>query len=105
MRKDLDFGPLCDVAQMLYGSALVCERYAGISEFLMQSDSQKRHSGIPDIGADDRLLPVTRSIINGAGAMLVVCGRVDATSVHAAVTLYMCKNAVHDRLMLRSNAQ
>lgn len=69
MRKDLDFSPLCDVAQMLYGSALVSERYAGISDFLLRNDAGKRLAGIADISGDDRLLPVTRSIINGAGTL------------------------------------
>ena len=68
VRKELDFTPLCDVAQMLYGSALVSERYAGISEFLSQGDAGKQGTGLPDIAEDERLLPVTRSIINGAGA-------------------------------------
>lgn len=74
---------------MLYGSALVSERYSGISDFLMAHASPELCSGIADIGTDERLLPVTRSIINGAGAMLllVVCGRVDATSIEATVIL------------------
>lgn len=68
VRKELDFTPLCDVAQMLYGSALVSERYAGISEFLLQGDAGKQGTGVPGIAEDERLLPVTRSIINAAGA-------------------------------------
>ena len=70
MRKELDFEPLCDVAQMLYGSALVSERYAGIVDFLMDNEGGKRKVGVADIGSDERLLPITRTIINGAGMLL-----------------------------------
>ena len=30
----VDFGPFCRVAEMLYNSAFLAERYAGIQEFL-----------------------------------------------------------------------
>lgn len=70
-RVELDFKPLCDLALMLYGSALVSERYAGISEFLAGTDSSKGSkrcaNGLVDIEEDSRLLPVTRRIVNGAG--------------------------------------
>lgn len=68
---DLDFQPLCKLALMLYGSALVSERYAGISSFLEGGATAgvRHRSGLKDIGEDERLLPVTRKIINGAGTL------------------------------------
>lgn len=69
----LDFAPLCDTARMLYGSSFVAERAAGIADFLLQlKDGSSREAGgdarwLVDVATDERLLPVTRSIIGGAG--------------------------------------
>jgi hypothetical protein len=77
-RVALDFKPLCDVALLLYGSALVSERYAGVSRFL-EGDSiagaVRHRNGLKDITEDERVLPVTRKILNGAGVVYVPCSR------------------------------
>lgn len=67
---EVDFGPLCDLALMLYGTALVSERYAGVAAFLEAGGDtgvKRSSNGLRDIGDDERLLPVTRKILNGAG--------------------------------------
>lgn len=68
----VDFKPLCDLALMLYGSALVSERYSGISSFLEGNSGSvtgvtRCGNGMKDIGEDERVLPVTRKILNDAG--------------------------------------
>lgn len=53
---EIDYTPFRDAARMLYGGALVAERYAAIHEFFD--------------GHSDKLLPVTRQVIgNGKGIL------------------------------------
>ncbi|GLC42946.1 hypothetical protein PLESTB_000289000 [Pleodorina starrii] len=70
---DFDFGPLMAVAAMLYGTSFVAERFSGIRAFLekgmpaaaaTEKGSLERQSAVV---SDERLLPVTRHIIAGAG--------------------------------------
>ena len=71
---EVDFRPLCDLALMLYGSALVSERYAGVADFLERGGDagvKRCSNGLKDIGEDERVLPVTRKILNGAGIMAI----------------------------------
>jgi hypothetical protein len=72
VQTGLDFRPLCDLALMLYGSALIAERYSGIHAFLQEevgaTTPKRTANGFVDVSGDTRLLPVTRNIINGAGA-------------------------------------
>lgn len=75
-RVSVDFAPFAEVAAALYGGAFVAERYAGIRAFL---DAKGGTAAAAAAGGasvldsqlavvnDERLLPVTRKIIAGAG--------------------------------------
>jgi len=69
---DLDFAPLCNVAKMLYETSFVAERYAGIRAFL-ESGQTATGPSLKDASSDDRLLPVTRAILAGAGGLQARC--------------------------------
>ena len=70
---NIDFTPFAAVAALLYQSSFVAERYSGLRTFL-DGGSEGRAAG-PEAALqqqrsllnDDRLLPVTRTIIAGAG--------------------------------------
>jgi allophanate hydrolase len=83
----IDFAPFAEIAAMLYQSSFVAERYSGLRAFLdagpgggAAAGSAKRaraeDGGGPGgelerqraLNGDERLLPVTRAIISGAGA-------------------------------------
>ncbi len=63
------------VAAMLYGTSFVAERYSGIRTFLEAGEPYKAAvaGGVAGgeaqaaVVLDERLLPVTRAIISGAG--------------------------------------
>lgn len=74
---NIDFSPFAQTAALLYQSSFVAERYSGIRPFLDKKQQKVVASAVdgPE-GAlvqqrslinDDRLLPVTRAIIAGAG--------------------------------------
>jgi hypothetical protein len=72
---DLDFGPLCETARMLYGSSFIAERAAGIAAFLStqgkggsKGGSKGTRDWMDSVASDSRLLPVTRAIMGAAGA-------------------------------------
>jgi hypothetical protein len=67
---DLDFGPLCETARMLYGSSFIAERAAGIAAFLStqgREGSKRTRDWMDSVASDSRLLPVTRAIMGAAG--------------------------------------
>jgi allophanate hydrolase len=76
----VDFKPFADIAAMLYQSSFVAERYSGLHAFLDSGAASKETGGdakVPGpvvalaqqcaLNSDQRLLPVTRAIISGAG--------------------------------------
>jgi len=72
-RVEVDFAPFAEAAALLYQSSFVAERYSGIRSFLDKPSggpAQQPEAALQqqrDLGADGRLLPVTRTIIAGAG--------------------------------------
>lgn len=70
---EVDFTPFAEAAALLYQSSFVAERYSGIRAFL---DRKQQTAAGPEgslvqqreLLSDQRLLPVTRTIIAGAGA-------------------------------------
>jgi allophanate hydrolase len=80
---DIDFSPFAEIAAMLYQSSFVAERYSGLRKFLDEGGpSAAAAAAGADAGGpagelakqralftDDRLLPVTRAIISGAGSL------------------------------------
>lgn len=89
VRVEMDFSPFAEAAALLYQSSFVAERYSGIRSFLDNKDKKQQQQQQPGSGdaaqqrdqqqpeaalgqqralaADERLLPVTRAIISGAG--------------------------------------
>eukprot|EP00775_Hariotina_reticulata_P014156 gene14156-14294_t len=69
----LDFSPFAQAAALLYQSSFVAERYSGIRTFLDGSSGGPAAEGgdallqQKSLLGDERLLPVTRTIIAGAG--------------------------------------
>lgn len=83
---EVDFSPFAQVASLLYQSSFVAERYSGICAFLDKpyaaeaaGAARLAAAGVPvdpvaasllqqrELISDERLLPVTRTIISGAG--------------------------------------
>jgi len=70
----VDFSPFAQTAALLYQSSFVAERYSGIRAFLDASSGGPAAEGgdallqQKSLLGDERLLPVTRTIIAGAGA-------------------------------------
>lgn len=66
MVDDFDFSCFAETAALLYGSAFVAERYAGIREFLeCEMDQVTLNSRENFVYKDERILKVTRAIIGG----------------------------------------
>eukprot|EP00879_Flechtneria_rotunda_P022533 GHRR01023789.1.p1 GENE.GHRR01023789.1~~GHRR01023789.1.p1 ORF type:complete len:423 (+),score=144.74 GHRR01023789.1:210-1478(+) len=69
---DIDFKPFADTAMLLYQSSFIAERYSGIRAF---ADSKAGTADNPaqaleqqrQLVSDERLMPVTRAIMAGAG--------------------------------------
>jgi allophanate hydrolase len=92
VRMEVDFSPFAEAAALLYQSSFVAERYSGIRAFLDKlapsgcgdraaaaaaaaAQRQAPEAALAQqraLGSDDRLLPVTRAIIAGAGACACV---------------------------------
>lgn len=77
----VDFSPYAETAAMLYQSSFVAERFSGIRKFLEAGSTAAEEGpsggGVEAAAAaltqqcalvqDERLLPVTRTIISGSG--------------------------------------
>lgn len=61
-RVDIDFSPFEKIASLLYEGAFVAERYQGIRAFL--EDCEQPKGSVKDISGDDRMLLITRKIID-----------------------------------------
>ena len=88
-RVEVDFSPFAEAAALLYQSSFVAERYSGIRAFLDKpagGSAQQPEDALQQqrvLNGDQRLLPVTRAIISGAGetAGKGVCGCADKYGV------------------------
>jgi allophanate hydrolase len=88
----IDFSPFAQAAALLYQSSYVAERYSGLRSFLDQPHAGDvkgaqalAAAGVAadpvaaallqqrSLASDQRLMPVTRAIISGAGAGWVEC--------------------------------
>lgn len=75
---NIDFSPFAETASLLYQSSFVAERYSGIRPFLDSATAAGKTVMEPSealaqqraLNDDDRLLPVTRAIISGAGRLI-----------------------------------
>jgi allophanate hydrolase len=64
---DFDFSCFAQTAALLYGSAFVAERHAGIREFLERGlDKSELQSSDNFVYKDERLMRITRAIIGGS---------------------------------------
>ncbi|GBF99242.1 allophanate hydrolase [Raphidocelis subcapitata] len=119
VRVDVDFAPFAAIAAMLYQSSFVAERYSGLRAFLdaggAQGAAAAEHGGGNGNGAaapaaalaqqrslfdDDRLLPVTRAIISGAGRFTAVDVFDDAARMAALVSAANASLARVDMLLV-----
>jgi allophanate hydrolase len=88
-RVEVDFSPFAEAAALLYQSSFVAERYSGIRAFLDKpagGSSQQPEDALRQqrtLNGDQRLLPVTRAIISGAGESggidMVMCVQTEST--------------------------
>ncbi len=80
--QEFDFEPFAATAALLYQSSFIAERYSGIRAFLDSKGSPggKGEGVAPEAAlaqqrrlvGDERLLPVTRTIISGAGELCMI---------------------------------